>query len=59
MLEDAGHAVESYPSSEAFLDAFDPDKTACLLIDAYLPGMSGLELLEKLHDETGIACRRS
>src|SRR5580704_5757352 len=51
VLEDSGRAVESYPSCEAFLEAFDPGKTACLLIDAYLPGMSGLELLEKLHDE--------
>ena len=43
---------------EAFLDALHPDKSACLLIDAYLPGMSGLELLEKLHHDV-IACRRS
>ncbi len=46
-----GRAVETYASCEAFLAAFDPGKSACLLIDAYLPGMSGLELLEKLHDE--------
>ena len=51
VLEDDGRVVESYASCEAFLDAFDPGKSACLLIDAYLPGMSGLELLEKLHDE--------
>ena len=50
MLEDDGRVVESYASSEAFIDAFHPGKSACLLIDAYLPGMSGLELLEKLHD---------
>ena len=51
MLEDDGCVVKSYASSEAFLDAFDPGESACLLIDAYLPGMSGLELLEKLHGE--------
>ena len=51
VLEDDGRVVESYASSEAFLDAFDPGRSACLLIDAYLPGMSGLELLEKLHDQ--------
>ncbi len=51
VLEDDGRAVESYPSSEAFLETFDPGKAACLLIDAYLPGMSGLELLEKLHED--------
>jgi two-component system CheB/CheR fusion protein len=51
VLEDDGRVVESYASSEAFLDAFDPSNSACLLIDAYLPGMSGLELLAKLRDE--------
>ena len=51
VLEDDGRVVESYASSEAFLSAFDPGRSACLLIDAYLPGMSGLELLEKLNDE--------
>ena len=51
VLEDDGRVVDDYASCEAFLDAFDPGKSACLLIDAYLPGMSGLELLEKLHDE--------
>ena len=51
VLEDDGRAVETYPSSEAFLEAFDPDRSGCLLIDAYLPEMSGLELLAKLHEE--------
>ena len=50
MLEDDGRVVETYASCEAFLDGFHSDKSACLLIDAYLPGMSGLELLEKLRD---------
>ncbi len=43
--------VETYASCEAFLAAFRPDQSACLLIDAYMPGMSGLELLERLHRE--------
>ena len=51
VLEDDGRVVDTYASCEAFLKAFDPGKSACLLIDAYLPGMSGLELLEKLHDD--------
>ena len=51
VLEDDGRVVETYSSCKAFLEAFDPGKSACLLIDAYLPGMSGLELLEKLHNE--------
>ena len=51
VLEDDGRVVETYASCEAFLAAFRPGVSACLLIDAYLPGMSGLELLRKLHDD--------
>jgi two-component system, chemotaxis family, CheB/CheR fusion protein len=51
VLEDDGRVVESYASCEAFLKAFNPAKSACLLIDAYLPGMSGLDLLAKLHSD--------
>jgi two-component system CheB/CheR fusion protein len=51
VLEDDGHIVGAYSSCEAFLEAFRPSKDACLLIDAYLPGMTGLELLGKLRAE--------
>ena len=51
VLEDEGRVVETYASCEAFLKGFDPGRSACLLVDAYLPGMSGLELLEKLHED--------
>ena len=51
VLEDDGRIVETYSSCEAFLEAFRPGPSTCLLIDAYLPGMSGLELLRKLHDD--------
>ncbi len=49
MLQRHGQAVEEFATSEAFLDAYVPGRQACLLIDAYLPGMSGLELLHKLN----------
>ena len=32
-----------------FSNAYRPGGEACLLVDAYLPGMSGLELLSRLH----------
>ena len=48
LLEDDGRTVEDYPTCEAFLENYRPGCDACLLIDAYLPGMSGLELLRRL-----------
>ena len=50
VLEEAGRTVEDYASCEDFLRAYRPGREACLLIDAYLPGMSGLELLQRLRD---------
>jgi two-component system, chemotaxis family, CheB/CheR fusion protein len=43
-----GYAVQDYADCEAFLAAYRPARDGCLLIDAYLPGMTGLALLQKL-----------
>ncbi|MFM9940781.1 MAG: chemotaxis protein CheB [Hyphomicrobiaceae bacterium] len=48
VLEDDGRTVEDFTTCEAFLAAYRPGGDSCLLIDAYLPGMSGLELLQRL-----------
>ncbi len=40
--------MEDYADCEAFLEAYRPGREGCLLVDAYLPGMSGLELLQRL-----------
>jgi len=48
MLEADGRIVEEFATCEAFLEAYHPGREACLLVDAYLPGMSGLELLHHL-----------
>lgn len=45
VLEEGGRAVEAYPDCEAFIETYRPGREACLVIDAYLPGMSGLEML--------------
>ncbi len=50
VLEDEGHRVEDYASCEEFLAAFQPGREACLLVDAYLPGMTGLQLLNRLRE---------
>ena len=51
LLAAAGRPVEVFPSAEAFLDAFHPGREGCLLVDAGLPGMSGLGLLQRLNGE--------
>jgi two-component system, chemotaxis family, CheB/CheR fusion protein len=51
LLDASGKRVEAYASAEAFLAAFNPHRDGCLLVDAGMPGMSGLELLQRLKDE--------
>jgi two-component system CheB/CheR fusion protein len=50
VLEEAGWAVNTYASAESFLASYEHGRVACLLIDAYLPGLSGLELLKTLNE---------
>jgi two-component system CheB/CheR fusion protein len=52
LLEEDGRVVEDFEAAEAFLEAYRPGSEGCLLIDAYLPGMSGLELLQRLSSES-------
>jgi two-component system CheB/CheR fusion protein len=46
LLRENGYAVEVFADGEAFLQADRPE--GCLLVDARMPGMSGLELIERL-----------
>ena len=48
VFEEEGWPVETFPTGEAFLETYQPGRGACLLIDASLPGMSGLDLLARL-----------
>ena len=50
VLEDDGYTVETFSRSETFLKAYRPGQKGCLLLDAYLPGMNGIELLRRLHE---------
>ena len=53
LLEHEGWAVEAYASGQAFLEAYHPGREGCLVVDARMPEMSGLELLERLKAESG------
>ncbi len=48
VLEEAGWSVQDYVTCEDFLAAYQPGSDGCLLVDAYLPGMDGFELLKRL-----------
>jgi FixJ family two-component response regulator len=48
LLESKGLRVEAYPSAEAFLARLRDDMHGCLVLDVRMPGMSGLELFERL-----------
>jgi two-component system, LuxR family, response regulator FixJ len=43
--------AEAYESAQAFLDALDPLRPGCLLVDVRMPGTNGLGLLEQLGRE--------
>lgn len=48
LLESAGLTVETYAGAREFLAACDPPRPGCLVLDARMPEMSGLELLDEL-----------
>lgn len=48
VLEAEGSEVRDFGRCEDFLEAYGGETLGCLLIDAYLPGMSGLDLLQDM-----------
>ncbi len=42
--------ADSFPSAQAFLDIWTPNLSGCLVLDIRMPGMSGLELQDKLNN---------
>ena len=47
-MESAGYAVASFDSAEEFLASGSAQKAACLIVDVQLPGITGLELQDRL-----------
>jgi FixJ family two-component response regulator len=54
LLRSVGHQAEVYASAQHFLDAYTDDRAGCLVLDVRMPGMSGLELQEKLNERQAI-----
>ena len=48
LIESAGLVTRQFPSAEEFLAVCSPELAGCLVLDVRLPGMSGMELQNKL-----------
>jgi FixJ family two-component response regulator len=48
LLKSLGYGVEVFSSAESFLGSKALSKTACLILDVRMPGMSGPDLQRKL-----------
>lgn len=48
LLETVGLPFRSFGSGQEFLDAFEPDMVGCLVLDIRMPGISGLDVQERL-----------
>lgn len=48
LIESVGLNVETFPSARRFLESYTPGRPGCLVLDMRMPGISGLELQEKL-----------
>ncbi len=50
LIESVELCVEAYASAQDFLEAYEPGRPGCLVLDVRMPGMSGLELQRELTD---------
>ena len=48
LLSAIGFEARSYPSATGFLESLDSRDPGCVITDVQMPGMSGLELLDRL-----------
>lgn len=48
LLESVELKVETYPSAQAFLDAYPLGQGGCILMDVRMPGLSGISAQQKL-----------
>ena len=48
LVESVRLATETYATAQEFYQSYQPHRPGCLLLDVRMPGMSGLELQERL-----------
>jgi RNA polymerase sigma factor (sigma-70 family) len=48
LVESVGLRIECFKTAQEFLNAHDPARAGCLVIEVRLPGINGLDLLEQL-----------
>jgi FixJ family two-component response regulator len=51
LFQSIGLEHEAYPSALDFLQQYDPTRHACLVADIRMPGLSGLELQQRLNEQ--------
>jgi FixJ family two-component response regulator len=51
LLQSVGLRFAAYPSAQVFWQAFEPQHSGCLILDVRMPGMSGLELAQRLREQ--------
>ena len=50
LMQSVGLTAETFGRADDFLNALNPDRLACLVLDVRMPGMSGMELQQTLKD---------
>lgn len=50
LIDTVDYRYVGYASAEDFLEHAPPDLPGCLLVDLNLPGMSGIELQQRIND---------
>jgi FixJ family two-component response regulator len=51
LIESVELRVEAFASAREFLEAYEPGRPGCLVLDVRMPGMSGLELQRELAEQ--------
>jgi FixJ family two-component response regulator len=51
LLDSVGLSLEAYPSAQDFLNAYQRGSGGVLILDIRMPGMSGLELQQRLREQ--------